>query len=102
MFNLEEKKTEVLNIDKMIVDLRAKARSIRLEIAQNVCPFSVGDIVQPHKSDYKYEVSEIYADFGFGFKLKGKKLKKDGNPGERVTDIYSFGGCLTLVRDEDE
>lgn len=92
--------------EEMLADLQRKRREIDVEIAivrDRMCDakakFKPGDIVTDGKPlPTLYEIVGAYLYVFGGVKYKGRKLKKDGTPGTKISDIWRNQENLTLVR----
>lgn len=87
---IETMQTELKDIEAQRDELAERAYELRQKIADELCPFSVGDRVMAGKHKYEIRVikSKSYKPY---WELLGSKIKKDGTPGVRTSTIYCWG-----------
>ena len=87
---IQELKSRIDSLQDKAKNLNDKARRLAVELAQKVCPFSIGDIVGDNGTNW--QITEIIPmSYGDRYKLRGARLKKDGTAGKVVGHIYGWG-----------
>lgn len=85
--------------DEQITQGLAKSE-LRLELANLMCPFKVGDIIVNDKGK-KFYIDAILGggEFQDAYNLIGARVKKNGEPYNEKNRIYSWDGPFTLARE---
>lgn len=78
--DIELLKSEIKEARGIINKKMAYIKNAEQEIAEHLCPFSVGDRILT-KDGEEREVAKIsYSHYGEGYQLKVYKIKKNGEP----------------------
>ena len=80
----EMNKVESLELKRGM--LLAKVLKIEEELAQERCPFHIGEIVSDGSTSYAI-IQIVYQRDILGYRIKGAKLTKKGVPGKRGHDL---------------
>ena len=77
------------NIDNEIGVLNRRKKEIANELAQLLCPISVGDVVLLTRTRKRMQVTKIMpSSWGRMYNILGRLIKKDGKLGAVERDIW--------------
>ena len=83
-------KEEIKAKEQEISRLKSYIRSARQEIAEDLCPFKVGDRVINRFGGEEEIASIHYRDYGIGYCFKVYKIKKNGEPYQCSCEVYNL------------
>lgn len=86
--NIELLKEEMQAANERIQKEREYISRTKQEIANYLCPFSVGDNVVSPNGEKIIIASIKYSGWGAGYDFKAFKIKKDGNPYKDSQNVY--------------
>ena len=80
---------EITQLEHDIKSLQERLYELRKKRANFLCPFTIGQRVK-NKTGEVAIVTGIRAGWG-GYEMVGRYLRKNGEPGKSVRELYSFG-----------
>jgi hypothetical protein len=98
--NIEAMKEDLRALEAQIKELNQKRHDLRHKITNAQSEFKVGDFVTNGKANAVWMITSINPGYGYSPRYFGKKLKKNGEPGARINEIWQFDGGLRLVEKE--
>ena len=88
--NIELLKEEIAAKRDVISKAKEYIRKTEQEIAEYLCPFSVGDRVISPEGTHQVIASIGYSGYGCGYSFKVFKIKKDGVPYKDSCHAYNL------------
>ena len=100
-------------LNRQIIALKKTHYDAKCQLAELMCPVAVGDTVsfkfpegsprEPNPDRYLVTAVLPARWEGSDYIVKGRKLKKDGTPGQRITELRQwYGGLTKEVSNEPE
>lgn len=90
-------RTRIAEIEAQIEPLRQTRDALRVELAAATAPFKVGDVIEKramrdrNRAHDRWLVEAVNPGrHGDDFDLILRNVRKDGSPGERTSQYYSF------------